>query len=115
MYIPKKYGQSKIEQCPFCQRQATVMNKQKVPVCQIHREDILDDLKCACGSTLEMLHGKFGIFFSCMKCGNMNLKKVLELNKIKPKKVNETIPQINEKMQSRKETTVRNDDPRYFD
>lgn len=115
MYIPKRYGQSKIEQCPFCQRQATAMNRQKVPVCPIHRGEILDDMKCACGSGLEMLHGKFGIFFSCMKCGKMNLRKVLEFNVVKPKIKNENFSRRNEEIQSKKETTVRSDDPRYFE
>ena len=85
MFIPKKYGQSKIDKCPFCQKQATSMNKQNVPVCSSHKYEFLDNLKCVCGSTLEMLHGKYGIFFSCTKCGNMNLRKVLEFNTINTK------------------------------
>ena len=116
MYIPKKYGQSKIDRCPFCQKQATTMNRQKVPVCSSHKEEHLGDLKCACGSTLDILHGKFGIFFSCIKCGNMSLKKVLELNTIKPKIRNENTS-YSQKVnpQNRKETMVRSDDPGYFD
>ncbi|MBI3026640.1 hypothetical protein HYY70_00870 [Candidatus Woesearchaeota archaeon] len=113
MYIPKKYGQSKIDKCPFCQKHATAMNSQKVPVCQLHKEEMLDNLRCVCGSPLETLHGKFGVFFSCMKCGNMNLRKTLEFNSIKPK-INNTAKN-NEKNQAKKETTVRSDDPRYFD
>ena len=115
MFIPKKYGQSRIDKCPFCQKHATAMNKQNVPVCLSHKEEKLDDLKCVCGSSLEMLHGKFGVFFSCMKCGNMNLRKVLEFNTVKPKIKNENFSQRNEKTQAKKETTVRSDDPRYFD
>lgn len=115
MYIPKRYGQSRIDKCPFCQKQATAMNSQKVPVCAAHKEGRLDDLKCVCGSALEMLHGKFGIFFSCIKCGNMNLRKVLEFNTVKPKIKNENFSQTNEKTQANRETTVRSDDPRYFD
>jgi len=114
MYIPKKYGQSKIDKCPFCQKQATFVNRQKVPVCTAHKEERLDDLKCVCGSVLEMLHGKFGVFFSCIKCGNMNLKKVLEFNVVKPKMNNKIFFQRNEKTQTKKETMVRSDDPRYF-
>jgi len=115
MFIPKKYGQSKVDVCPFCQRQATAMNIQKVPVCMSHKEERLDDLKCVCGSVLEVLHGKFGVFFSCIKCGNMNLRKVLEFNAVKPKMKNEKFSQRNEKTQTKKEITVRSDDPRYFD
>ena len=125
MRIPKKYGQSKVDKCPFCQKQATIMNEQGVPVCAEHKNDEIDDLKCVCGSTLDMLQGKFGIFFSCMKCGNMNLKKVLEFNTIKPKIKNEiketrvviqkTYMKKSQSNFAKKETTVRSDDPRYFD
>ena len=90
------------------------MNRQKVPACSAHKEELLDDLKCICGSALEMLHGKFGVFFSCIKCGNMNLRKVLEFNAVKPKMKNENFSQRNEKTQTNKEITVRSDDPRYF-
>ena len=110
MFIPKKYGQSRIDKCPFCDKQATIMSRQKVPVCSLHKEEFLDDLKCVCGSSLEMLFGKFGVFFSCMKCGNMNLKKVLEFNIIKPKNKPD-----NKTDCQKKEITVRSDDPRYFD
>ena len=134
MHIPKRYGQSKIDKCPFCQKHATTLNKQGVPVCASHKEELIDDLKCVCGSTLDMLQGKFGVFFSCMKCGNMNLRKVMEINDIKPKSnsynnndndsnnkkdnSNKKIyNQSNKKdfLQIRKEITIRSDDPRYFD
>ena len=114
MYIPKKYGQSKVDKCPLCQKQATTMNRQKVPVCPAHKEELLDDLKCVCGSTLEMMHGKFGIFFSCIKCGNMNLRKVLEFNAIKPKSNSGKTFSMKNKNDG-KTITVRSDDPRYFD
>ena len=118
MFIPKVYGQSKIDKCPFCQKHATSLNKQKIPVCSGHKEEFLDNLKCVCGSNLDMLNGKYGIFFSCIKCGNMNLRKVLEFNTIKPKKDSKnddkSYPQkINSG--NKKEITIRSDDPRYFD
>lgn len=128
MYIPKRYGQGKIDKCPFCQKQSTTLNKQGVPVCASHKEEMLGDLKCVCGSTLDMLQGKFGVFFSCMKCGNMNLRKVMEINDIKPKSNSyknnkeyngnrKTDNQGNKRdfLQNSKEITVRSDDPRYFD
>ena len=129
MHIPKRYGQSKIDKCPFCQKQSTTLNNQGVPVCASHKEELLDDLKCVCGSILDILHGKFGVFFSCMKCGNMNLRKVMEINTIKPKSnsynnkdninndPNNKKDSCNKKdvLQNRKEITVRSDDPRYFD
>ena len=125
MHIPKKYGQSKVDKCPFCQKHATSMNRQNVPVCFSHKNEVLDNLKCVCGSTLEVLHGKFGAFFSCIKCGNMNLKKVMEFNAItaktkEPKNPN-LIPSNDfenkkiEKYNTKKTITVRSDDPRYFD
>ena len=116
MFIPKKYGQSKIDECPFCGRHATAMNKQGVPVCVSHREETLDDLKCVCGEILEMLHGKFGVFFKCINCGNKSLKKALEFNTIKPR-TQEPGPSFNKADTRLKKTTitVRSDDPRYFD
>ncbi|MBI2654187.1 hypothetical protein HYX02_05255 [Candidatus Woesearchaeota archaeon] len=110
MHISKKYGQSKVDECPFCRKQATTMNRQAVPVCSKHKEELLDGMKCVCGSELEVLNGKFGVFFSCMKCGNMNMRKVLELNAVKPKMQN-----LSQKTRSGGEITVRSDDPRYFD
>ena len=124
MFIPKKYGQSKIDNCPFCGKHATAMNGQDVPVCMAHKDELLDDLKCVCGSILEMLHGKFGIFFKCVSCGNKSLRKVLEFNTIKPKleetknefiTANKFQNKPAEKNQSKKIITVRSDDPRYFD
>ena len=114
MFIPKKYGQSKVDKCPFCQKQATSMNKQNVPVCLSHKDEFLDNLECVCGSTLEMLNGNYGIFFSCMKCGSINLKKVLDMNAIKPKSNSGKTYSINKKNEG-KTITVRSDDPRYFD
>ena len=122
MHIPNKYGKSKVDNCPFCQKQAITLNSQKVPVCLTHKEESLDGFKCACGSTLELLNGKFGVFFSCIKCGNMNLRKVLEINAIKTKSNNEIKNshqekpyQKKEQTQTKKEITVRSDDPKYFD
>ena len=116
MFIPKKYGQSKVDKCPFCQKQATAMNSQEVPVCHEHKEDVLEDLKCVCGSILEMLHGKFGVFFKCISCGNMNLRKVMEFNTIRARIRGEDA-NSSKTMNSQGKTTitVRSDDPRYFD
>ena len=115
MFIPKKYGQSRIDKCPFCQKQAVTLNNQGVPVCASHKEETLGDLKCVCGETLDLLKGKFGIFFKCMKCGNMNLRKVMEFNTIQTKIKGE--PHSNKTTDSRGRTTitVRSDDPRFFD
>mgnify|MGYP001563058111 FL=1 len=114
MFIPKKYGQSKVDTCPFCQKQATAMNSQDVPVCHEHKEEVLDDLKCVCGSILEMLHGKFGVFFKCISCGSMNLRKVMEFNAIKAK-IKDSSNSNTANSRGKTTITVRSDDPRYFD
>ncbi len=125
MYIPKRYGESKIDRCPFCEKQAFSKNAENVPVCADHKNETLGDLKCMCGDTLAMLQGKFGVFFTCSTCGNMNLKKALEINPIKPGSApvkmqatanNHEKNKNYEKrpLQTKKEMTVRSDDPRYF-
>ena len=121
MYIPKKYGQSKIEKCPFCNRQALVKNKQDVPVCIYHKNTSLDEMKCFCGKPLEMRSGKWGIFFSCLNCGNLNLRKALEINdgarknettKETTTERTETTPE--QPRSAPREITIRSDDPDYF-
>jgi hypothetical protein len=82
MRIPKKYGQSQINRCPFCGKQAVTKNIQEVPVCIEHKNNKLNELKCACGSWLEMKQGKFGIFFNCIKCGNINFNRAIEMNDV---------------------------------
>jgi len=103
MRIPKRYGESKIEKCPFCGIQSTTSNSQGVPVCRDHKDQLLPDMKCVCGEYLDMKKGKFGVFFTCFHCGAINLRKALDMNNIE-------IPKIAKK----KETTVRSDDPLYF-
>ena len=102
MYIPKRYGQSKVENCPFCGKIGVTKNKQGVPVCQAHKDSTLDSLKCACGEWLDLNEGKWGPYFTCMNCGNINFKKGLEMN-----------PQIkkhnSEKGDKSKEITVTSD------
>ena len=80
MRIPKKYGSSKIEKCPFCDKQATTMNFQKLPVCQNHKNEELPAFRCQCNDYLDLKSGKFGIYFFCFKCGNINYKRAMELN-----------------------------------
>ena len=80
MYIPKKYGQSKIQNCPFCGKTAVSQNSQGIPVCANHKSEKLDNFKCACGEYLEVRSGKFGPYFYCMNCGNINFKKGLDMN-----------------------------------
>ncbi|MBI4146849.1 hypothetical protein HY489_05950 [Candidatus Woesearchaeota archaeon] len=79
MRIPKRYGQSRLDKCPFCESQATTTNVQGIPVCSRHTTQQLTNLKCACGMTLDIKKGPYGPFCTCLNCGAINLKKVLSL------------------------------------
>ena len=90
MFIPKRYGQYKEEKCPFCGDRAIARNRQGLNVCTKHKEEVLPDIKCACGSYLELKTGKYGPYFNCINCGNINLAKGLEMKECKfntPQKV----------------------------
>ena len=80
MRIPKRYGQSRVNNCPFCGKIAVAKSKQGVPVCLAHKTDNLDNLKCVCGEYLDVFEGKWGHYFRCMNCGNINFKKGLDMN-----------------------------------
>jgi len=80
MFIPKKYGQAKVQDCPFCGKTAIAMNVQGIPVCKIHKKNKLPDLLCVCGEYLDLKDGKYGPYFTCMNCGNINFKKGLDMN-----------------------------------
>ncbi len=86
MYIPKRYGESKTNKCPFCEKDAFSQNKQKIPTCKDHKDTQLQEVKCVCGSWLDMKEGKYGVFFTCINCGALNLRKVLEMNNIQRQK-----------------------------
>ncbi|MFH0869674.1 MAG: hypothetical protein V1866_01290 [archaeon] len=129
MRIPKRYGDYKVERCPFCRKQATGQNSEGVPVCYEHKNSKLPELKCICGSYLEMRKGKFGVFFTCIKCGNINRNKAFEINDIgamqsaapaaptksgsKQEEISGTNPSPAKKKQEPREIIVRADDP-YF-
>ncbi len=116
MYIPKKYGFSKINSCPFCDRTAIAENPQGVPVCSKHLKRNLPELKCLCGDWLEIRKGKWGPYCYCLNCGNLNLKKALEIN---PPPKQETRTQTTEKKspkeQPQKEITIDSNNPDFFD
>ena len=97
MYIPKRYGQYKEEKCPFCDDRAIAKNKQGLNVCTKHKDEEIPDIKCVCGSYLELRTGKYGPYFNCINCGNLNLKKGLEMKEFKSNiqqkiKVNQSEP-----------------------
>jgi hypothetical protein len=100
MYIPKRYGLSKVDVCPFCGKHATAKNDQDIPVCQQHRQRRIQQWTCACGEPLDLLQGKFGAYFSCINCGNISFAKAFEMNASR-------IPTLQEKP---KETTIRSDE-----
>ncbi|MFC1697817.1 hypothetical protein ACFL1H_05765 [Nanoarchaeota archaeon] len=127
MYIPKKYGQSKIEKCPFCDIQSVTVNEQGIPVCNKHKSTNMNDLKCVCGEWLDLKSGKFGPYFTCIRCGNINFNKVLSVNdkitgtivskekksvvkKVNYKKKKYRNQKYNEKKNDKKEITVRSDE-----
>ena len=125
MYIPKRYGETRIDSCPFCGRQALIKNPQGIAVCSDHKDKTLDNMKCMCGEYLLMQEGKYGTFFNCFKCGNINLKKALEINSQLISKAMDSEKKVEIKRPSGKtefvrkdiaarEQTVRSDDPRYF-
>jgi hypothetical protein len=128
MRIPKRYGQSKSNKCPFCGIEAVFHNAQGIPVCRKHKDMNLNDLKCMCGESLESRTGKFGAYFHCMNCGNVNFRRALEVNEGRlnrqkmpeivtrekkynnPKKFEEVKSELKKEKSGPTETTVRSDE-----
>ncbi|MBW3015250.1 hypothetical protein KY330_02410 [Candidatus Woesearchaeota archaeon] len=75
----KIYGESRVEECPFCDKKAVVVNSQGIPVCGEHKAQYLN-LKCICGETLDVKSGKYGVYFECLTCGNISYRKALSFN-----------------------------------
>jgi len=118
MFIPKKYGQSKVNKCPFCEEHAIRKNMQGVPVCEKHCQEKLSEYACFCKSPLELKQGKFGPYFNCLKCGNQNFKRVLELGAIIKQKPAENPTPEQERHAHKgpaKEITITTNDPEWFD
>jgi hypothetical protein len=80
MHFSKRYGEYKVERCPFCKKQATSTNSDGMPVCYEHKNESMPLLKCMCGETLDMMTGKFGVFFKCIRCGIVRKNRALEMN-----------------------------------
>ncbi len=79
-YRKKKiYGEYKTDNCYFCGKIATATNKSGVLTCRHHTETQMEEIKCVCGTWLEARSGKFGPYFNCLNCGNINFKKGLEM------------------------------------
>jgi hypothetical protein len=120
MYIPKKYGQSRVDKCPFCGMQGVFINSQGIPVCTKHKNSQLGPMKCVCGASADLLNGKFGIYFNCLNCGNINARKIFEVNKVedvntKGKEIVRDDPAKTVKKKDPPTTiTINSDDPLYM-
>lgn len=123
----KTYGDYKVSYCPFCEKIATQKNEQGLEVCRLHTKEKIEEIKCTCGSWLETRSGKFGPYFHCFKCGNINYNKGMAMKEMttpikidEPKKI---IPEFSEykikkepiKDKERKETIISSRDVEYFD
>lgn len=132
MGFPKKktYGVYKTVTCPFCSRMATQKNEQGIEVCYQHIKSAVEEIKCTCGSWLEPRGGKFGRYFNCMNCGNMNYEKAMQVKEITMKKsmvekkevvekketIKPTAPRsIPREREERKEIVITSRDVDYFD
>ncbi len=122
----KVYGQSKMESCAFCGSIATQQNEQGVNVCRHHTKSAIEEIKCTCGSWLDQRSGKFGPYFRCVNCGNMNFQKAMEIKAITMKDVQKAAPKVEVKKVERtfgtpkpaekaKEITITSNDVEYFD
>ncbi len=111
MFIPKRYGESKRMDCPFCQKPATLNNAQGIPTCLAHKEQQLPDLKCMCGSWLELRQGDWGPYFNCTNCGNLSFAKAMARSTPAPEQQQPAA----EKKSTPTHIVVRSDDPRYTD
>jgi hypothetical protein len=80
--IPKSYTERKLNTCPFCGKDAYTLNKVKLPVCLVHKDTSEPSLKCICGTWVDVRVGKYGSYCYCLRCGNVNLDKILEVNGI---------------------------------
>lgn len=87
----KVYGSYKRITCPFCERNATQKNQQGLDVCHLHTKQVFDEIKCLCGSWLELRSGKFGPYFNCVKCGNVNYDKAMTIKESTDKKFGKEI------------------------
>lgn len=120
MRIPKRYGESRIDKCPFCGTAATTNNPEGVPVCSKHKDSKLPPMRCICGECLDLKKGKWGPYFSCIRCGNIAFRKALEAN---PDLSKEDSKETSQKKagpaykvihKSEKETTITSDELDFY-
>ena len=123
----KTYGEYKVAHCPFCDKIATAKNEQGLNVCRLHTKEMIQEIKCTCGGWLETRSGKFGPYFNCVRCGNINYNKGLAMKEMttpikleEPKKVATEFSEYKPKTEvketdKRKETVISSRDVEYFD
>lgn len=75
----------------------------------MHKNSVLEDLKCICGEYLDIKSGKYGVYFSCIKCGNISAGRVFEINNVKDRN------KAASKTEMPRVITTTSDDPRFFD
>lgn len=120
MRFRKVYGQSRVDSCPFCGKQAVTENPEGVPVCIDHKGESMPAMKCICGEWLDLRKGKFGAYFSCMRCGNVSFSKAMEANPNfgktpeEPKKQENAKPQYRAEKETKKETVIRSDELDFY-
>ena len=113
----KQYGNYKTDSCPFCGKVATQKNAQGLSVCRFHTKESLPERKCHCGKWLELRSGKFGPYFNCINCGNMNYDKGMERSTsevVKKEPVKK--PALRSTLyEEKKVIEITSDDVEYFD
>ncbi|MBT4539332.1 hypothetical protein HOI26_02275 [Candidatus Woesearchaeota archaeon] len=112
----KVYGQSGQKDCPFCGALAIAKNEQGLDVCRSHKKEVLQEFKCKCGNWLELKVGKFGQYFNCFKCGNMNYNKGMAMKPVQQVKTvaENVIKKKSYEKKEQKETVITTDDAYYF-
>jgi len=63
----KTYGSYQQSTCPYCGSAAMSKNEIGLSVCKNHIKTDSLDIKCSCGSWLDVKEGKWGTFFSMRK------------------------------------------------
>ena len=119
----KVYGKSKIVTCSFCGKTATHKSEQGLEVCHAHVGKKLGEIKCTCGTWLEQRVSKFGPYFNCLNCGNLNYNKAMEINALTMKDIPKVEVQEGKKetrfkkefRKQPKEITITANDVDYFD
>lgn len=131
-YRKKIYGQSQQKTCAFCGKLATLKNPQGAEVCIQHKQSLIEEIKCTCGSWLELRSGKFGSYYNCINCGNINRNKAEEIKEMTRRKNKENNSSENrlsenklkikselkepkkEEFKEKKEITITSRDVEYF-